>query len=198
MNEKSLNELLATTKITEDIATKLAIKYKIDLTTPSEIDATTQTRDKNTPSKTITYIEDICIPVLNPNNVKSSHVIGVASTRRNLKRIALGLAANRAICLLGIVGSGKTCLVEFLAAKTGRAIGDSFVKVQLGDQTDSKMLLGTYRCTDVPGEFIWQPGVLTQVGIFYRKKHCLYCYYKVFVLVYLATKSSEGCWSLPI
>lgn len=94
-------------------------------------------------------------------------MVEVVSTRRNLKRIALGLAANRAICLLGVVGSGKTCLVEHLAARTGRAIGESFVKVQLGDQTDSKMLLGTYRCTDVPGEFIWQPGVLTQVKTFF-------------------------------
>ena len=23
-------------------------------------------------------------------------------------------------------------------------------------------LLGTYRCTDIPGEFLWQPGILTQ------------------------------------
>lgn len=23
-------------------------------------------------------------------------------------------------------------------------------------------LLGTYRCSDVPGEFVWQPGSLTQ------------------------------------
>ena len=22
--------------------------------------------------------------------------------------------------------------------------------------------MGTYRCTDIPGEFVWQPGVLTQ------------------------------------
>lgn len=40
---------------------------------------------------------------------------------------------------------------------------NGFLRIQLGDQTDSKMLLGQYRCTDVPGEFIWQPGVLTQV-----------------------------------
>jgi len=39
-----------------------------------------------------------------------------------------------------------------------------FLRIQLGDQTDSKMLLGQYRCTDVPGEFVWLPGVLTQVG----------------------------------
>ena len=24
------------------------------------------------------------------------------------------------------------------------------------------MLLGMYRCTDVPGKFVWQPGSLTQ------------------------------------
>lgn len=163
MNEKSLTELLVTIKISEDIATKLAIKYKLDNECSREIPITAQTNEKNTPSNTITYIEDICIPVFNPSKIKPSHVIEVASTRRNLKRIAVGLAANKAICLLGIVGSGKTCLIEHLAAKTGRVIGESFVKVQLGDQTDSKMLLGTYRCTDVPGEFFWQPGVLTQV-----------------------------------
>ncbi|ALC40740.1 CG13185 [Drosophila busckii] len=39
---------------------------------------------------------------------------------------------------------------------------NGFLRIQLGDQTDSKMLLGQYRCTDVPGEFIWLPGVLTQ------------------------------------
>lgn len=40
---------------------------------------------------------------------------------------------------------------------------NGFLRIQLGDQTDSKMLLGQYRCTDLPGEFVWQPGVLTQV-----------------------------------
>lgn len=42
---------------------------------------------------------------------------------------------------------------------------NGFLRIQLGDQTDSKMLLGQYHCTDVPGEFIWLPGVLTQVSI---------------------------------
>lgn len=42
---------------------------------------------------------------------------------------------------------------------------NGYLRIQLGDQTDSKMLLGQYRCTDVPGEFIWQPGVLTKVSV---------------------------------
>lgn len=37
-------------------------------------------------------------------------------------------------------------------------------QVQLGDQTDSKTLLGTYCCTQTPGEFVWRPGSLTQVN----------------------------------
>ncbi|XP_067631338.1 midasin isoform X2 [Eurosta solidaginis] len=39
---------------------------------------------------------------------------------------------------------------------------NGFLRIQLGEQTDSKMLLGQYRCTDVPGEFVWLPGVLTK------------------------------------
>uniref|UniRef100_A0A1B0BC17 Midasin n=1 Tax=Glossina palpalis gambiensis TaxID=67801 RepID=A0A1B0BC17_9MUSC len=39
---------------------------------------------------------------------------------------------------------------------------NGFLRIQLGDQTDCKMLLGQYHCTDVPGEFVWLPGVLTQ------------------------------------
>lgn len=163
MNEQALNQLLLKTKISEDLATKLAIKQKVDLQEVLDILDTTDTTHQDAPLESITYIEGICIPIHNSNKVKPSTVIEVASTKRNLKRIALGLAANKAISLLGPVGSGKTCLVEHLAAKTGHTIGETFVKVQLGDQTDSKMLLGTYRCTDVPGEFIWQPGVLTQV-----------------------------------
>lgn len=35
--------------------------------------------------------------------------------------------------------------------------------IHLDDQMDSKMLLGNYVCTEIPGEFKWQPGALTQV-----------------------------------
>lgn len=35
------------------------------------------------------------------------------------------------------------------------------IKIHLGDQTDPKVLLGTYVSTSTPGSFRWQPGVLT-------------------------------------
>lgn len=109
----------------------------------------------------VVAISGIYVPA--QNGPRSDLLVDVPSTYNNLRKIALGLSCCKALCLQGAVGSGKTVLIEHMAAKTGRKLGESFVKVQLGDQTDSKMLLGTYRCSDTPGEFIWQPGVLTQV-----------------------------------
>lgn len=55
-----------------------------------------------------------------------------------------------------------------MAGATGRTIANKgLLKVQLGDQTDAKVLIGTYHSTDVPGEFVWTAGVLTEVGIDY-------------------------------
>ncbi|XP_054990862.1 midasin [Sorex araneus] len=88
----------------------------------------------------------------------------VESVCKNLQTLAMAVASKNAVLLEGPIGCGKTSLVEHLAAMTGRRKPPQLLKVQLGDQTDSKMLLGMYRCTDVPGEFVWQPGTLTQAA----------------------------------
>ncbi|XP_067882619.1 midasin [Heterodontus francisci] len=92
----------------------------------------------------------------------SKALVFVASTHRYLHNLAMAVVSQNAVLLEGPIGCGKTALVEYLAALTGRQKPPEFLKVQLGDQTDSKMLLGMYRCADVPGEFVWQPGSLTQ------------------------------------
>lgn len=89
-------------------------------------------------------------------------LVNVESTRRNLQCLALAVNAGMSVLLRGPVGCGKTALVEHLAQLTGRGEQPNLLKVQLGDQTDSKVLLGTYHCTDIPGEFVWRPGTLTQ------------------------------------
>lgn len=86
----------------------------------------------------------------------------VDSTCRNLRRLALAVASQKPVLLEGPIGCGKTALVEFMAAVTGHTKATEILKVQLGDQTDSKMLLGMYHCSDIPGKFMWQPGTLTQ------------------------------------
>uniref|UniRef100_A0A8C6R246 Midasin n=1 Tax=Nannospalax galili TaxID=1026970 RepID=A0A8C6R246_NANGA len=89
----------------------------------------------------------------------------VESVCKNLQTLAVAVASQSPVLLEGPIGCGKTSLLEHLAAVTGRRKPPQLLKVQLGDQTDSKMLLGMYRCTDVPGEFVWQPGTLTQAAI---------------------------------
>ncbi|XP_013912735.1 PREDICTED: midasin-like, partial [Thamnophis sirtalis] len=91
-----------------------------------------------------------------------NHFVLVDSVCAHLQNLAMAVSSQKAVLLEGPVGCGKTSLVEFLAALTGRTKPPHILKVQLGDQTDSKTLLGMYRCTDIPGQFVWQPGTLTQ------------------------------------
>ncbi|KAI8371327.1 P-loop containing nucleoside triphosphate hydrolase protein [Radiomyces spectabilis] len=81
------------------------------------------------------------------------------TTTRNLYGLSLALSIGAPTLLEGVTGAGKTALVEELAIRTGR--GDQLVKIHLGDQTDPKVLLGTYVSTSTPGSFRWQEGVLT-------------------------------------
>lgn len=165
----------------------------------------------NLKSELFANIEGVLLPMFDTKNASHSNnnsgIVMVDSAQKNLRSIAIGVAAGKAVCLSGSVGSGKTTLIEYLAHRTGRipikrmnvdenetkensskginkppkaakrkavelevtnapidqkGSQNGFLRIQLGDQTDSKMLLGQYHCTDVPGEFVWQPGVLTQ------------------------------------
>lgn len=156
--------LLLSQKLTNTVSNECAINYGNLINSVDYKESNFVTDDSNVSKDIIS----VCGVTLQKHfkSIPSSQkfdLVTVSSTQCNLFKIALGIASNKAICLQGPVGSGKTTLIEYLAHKTGHILGENFVKIQLGDQTDSKMLLGTYRCTDIPGEFIWQPGVLTQV-----------------------------------
>ncbi|KAH9400523.1 AAA ATPase midasin [Tyrophagus putrescentiae] len=58
------------------------------------------------------------------------------------------------------MGSGKTTLIRQLARLTGREQPPDVLTVQISDQVDSKYLLGSYICSDVPGEFLFNLGPL--------------------------------------
>lgn len=97
----------------------------------------------------------------------------VPSAKSNLQSLALAVASQKPVCLIGPVGCGKTALVHHLAEITGRKRKPHFLTVQLGEELDAKMLLGSYKCTDILGEFIWQPGILTQVCLFCFTINCI-------------------------
>ena len=63
----------------------------------------------------------------------------VDSVCKNLQTLAIAVASQNAVLLEGPIGGGKTSLVEHLAAMTGRRKPSQLLKVQLGDQTDSKV-----------------------------------------------------------
>ncbi|KAF4099466.1 hypothetical protein G5714_019592 [Onychostoma macrolepis] len=116
-------------------------------------------------TRSVTVVCGVILPRRTPRQDEQtslSNLVLVDSTCQNLRRLAMAVASQKPILLEGPIGCGKTALVEYLAAVTGHVKAPDILKVQLGDQTDSKMLLGMYRCTDIPGKFVWQPGSLTQ------------------------------------
>ncbi|XP_039293225.1 midasin-like [Nilaparvata lugens] len=106
----------------------------------------------------------VTLPVFDSTLQKNEGIglVHVDSTLAILKNVALAVASGKPICLSGPVGCGKTALIDHLAAITGRTKVPHLLKVQLGEETDAKLLLGGYKCSDLPGEFIWQSGALTQ------------------------------------
>lgn len=74
-----------------------------------------------------------------PDEIVVDNLVKVPSTKRNLHSLAIAIATGSGVLLEGPVGSGKTCLVEYIAAMTGRLSAPALMKVQLGDQTDSKV-----------------------------------------------------------
>eukprot|EP01132_Coremiostelium_polycephalum_P002326 gene2326-2870_t len=82
---------------------------------------------------------------------------------QNLNSLAIAVGLGKPILMEGVTGSGKTTMVEEISRITGN--NGNLIKIHLGDQTDSKVLLGTYIASDTPGEFKWQSGALTQAVV---------------------------------
>ncbi|CAM9188295.1 unnamed protein product, partial [Ectocarpus fasciculatus] len=87
-------------------------------------------------------------------------LIYTENTLRNVRNIAAAVASEVPILLQGTAGSGKSFLIREFAALLGQK--ESLVELHLDDSTDSKSLIGNYTCSDVPGTFVWQPGLITQ------------------------------------
>uniref|UniRef100_A0A0E0QZY1 Midasin n=1 Tax=Oryza rufipogon TaxID=4529 RepID=A0A0E0QZY1_ORYRU len=62
------------------------------------------------------------------------------------------------ILLYGPVGAGKTALINKLAQIGGNRV----LFIHMDEQMDGRTLIGSYVCTEKPGEFKWSPGSLTQ------------------------------------
>ena len=84
-------------------------------------------------------------------------LVPTAPAVETLTSLARNTSLHRPTMLVGPAGSGKTFLFHHFA----QTLHQPVVKIHLGDQTDAKLLIGTYASGDRPGTFVWRPGVLT-------------------------------------
>ncbi|KAI8847260.1 P-loop containing nucleoside triphosphate hydrolase protein [Chytridium lagenaria] len=90
--------------------------------------------------------------------LEKGELVMTKSTFKNMRSIGLGVSLGSPVLLEGPPGVGKTFLVE----EASKIVSESSLLVaHIGDQTDSKILLGTYVSQAEPGQFKWVPGILT-------------------------------------
>lgn len=127
---------------------------------------------KLTPEDLGSFTWEICgvlVPRFNVTTSPASKLVMTENTKTNLKNIATTIVNEKPILLQSSPGAGKSFLTDETAKLFGRFEGMSIlypcsdtdiVRITLTDQTDAKLLLGTY-VTTTPGSFTWKPGILT-------------------------------------
>ena len=91
---------------------------------------------------------------------KASKFVLTPTVRRSLFSLGTALCREDPILVEGPPASGKSSLIDHAACLLNAM--DGLIRIHLDDQMDSKTLLGSYVCTDTPGEFVWKEGALTQ------------------------------------
>ncbi|KAK9450165.1 uncharacterized protein V1518DRAFT_426070 [Limtongia smithiae] len=87
------------------------------------------------------------------------NIVFTGTTVRNVRSIASAMRNSEPILVSGAQGSGKTFLINFVLSMLAKSTSD-IIRLHLGEQTDTKMLIGTYSSGDTPGSFVWKYGVL--------------------------------------
>ncbi|KAG7997478.1 hypothetical protein I3843_01G213100 [Carya illinoinensis] len=81
-----------------------------------------------------------------------------SAVKKSFEMVVLAVSQKWPVLLYGPAGAGKSALINKLARDSGNRV----LCIHMDDQIDAKTLLGSYVCTEQPGEFRWQPGSLTQ------------------------------------
>lgn len=116
-----------------------------------------------------------CKPGTTPQHQPAqAHFVSTPAMQSAVHSAALALSTSRCVLISGPTGCGKSCLVHQLAAATSQ---DGVLELYMDANTDSRALLGSYMCSQTPGEFFWQPGPLSQVTLLtillQEHQHCL-------------------------
>lgn len=110
-------------------------------------------------SPLVTNLAGVIIPRLTSSHETSADFVPTAGALNSLKHLASSLKSSQPILLTGAGGSGKTFYIDQAAKHVGHH--DDMVRIHLGDQSDAKILVGTYSTGNDLGSFEWRPGILT-------------------------------------
>lgn len=185
ISEKSLNEMIYThigteTQLNGSYESDSNINYKfLHLLEAKRLSSFTELPRQTDPANSdkfivveqkdlnplVTSICGVLVPnLINRNNwicqnVPETNFVPTDNSIQVLRRLAHNIQNNKPIMLYGRSGAGKTFLINQVAQYM--SYQDSIVKIHLGEQTDAKLLLGTYTSGEKPGTFQWRSGVLT-------------------------------------
>ncbi|KAI8544658.1 hypothetical protein RHMOL_Rhmol08G0312700 [Rhododendron molle] len=112
------------------------------------------------------------------------HAFFLTSTmKKSFEMVQLAVDQKWPVLLYGPPGAGKTKLINKLSSDSGSQVPISLdlevyvvtyrvyspyievLSIHMDEQIDGKTLIGSYVCSEKPGEFRWQPGSLTQAII---------------------------------
>ncbi|CAN6670439.1 midasin [Trichomonascus vanleenenianus] len=110
-------------------------------------------------SKLLVNLCGVLVPRLNLPHDYISSFVRTSGALNAIRDLAIALRSSDPLLLTGHTGAGKTFYVDELSKIFGRH--DDLVRIHLGDQTDAKILVGTYSTGEKPGSFEWCPGILT-------------------------------------
>lgn len=110
-------------------------------------------------SALVTNLAGVIIPHLSTASQPSSEFVPTESAVLGLQHLAHSIRTSRPSLLTGPGGSGKTFYIDQAAKQVGQA--ETMVRIHLGDQSDAKILVGTYSTGNDLGSFEWRAGILT-------------------------------------
>lgn len=110
--------------------------------------------------KLLCNLGGVLVPRLSSETSFTSTFVPTQTAIESIRKLGNALTSSKPILLTGLPGSGKTFYIDETAKRFSKY--DQMVRIHLGDQSDAKILMGTYSTGEQPGSFEWCPGILTK------------------------------------
>ncbi|CAE8606408.1 unnamed protein product, partial [Polarella glacialis] len=101
----------------------------------------------------------VCFQVIDSSIKEQMPFVSSEPAAEAMRELLLAIGMGSPVLVTGPSGVGKTTFLRRAAELMGQ---HEPVFLFCDEQTDIKMLLGTYVCGETVGEFIWRPGIVTE------------------------------------